>query len=131
MAIAASIILLAAYFVPMFNYRITSARTQFSGGTTIQSSFPVLISGQHYTQAHHPVKEELLPGTEGVSIQVAPMNPANSSGWGWVAYILSHRAYVGTFVSYLFCLLLPIVSTAMILLLMARAYWGQDGWPDS
>lgn len=130
-AVAASIILLAAYFMPMFTHRIVSARTQFSGGTTIQSYFPVLISGQHYKQAHHPLNEELLPGPEGVSIRVAPVEPAASTGWGWLAYIISHTEYVGSFVSYLFCLLLPIFSTALILLLMARAYFSQDGWPES
>ena len=120
------VLLLVAYGLPMFTHRITRAVTTFSGGTVIEFDFPVLISGQHYAQASHPVKERL----SDVEIQVAAVDSHGTSAWGWMFALLQDGQTLGQQLSLLICLLLPMLALVIVGVLLGRACFHKRGLPE-
>ena len=118
LALAGSVLLIVAYFLPMFPQRITAATTRFSGGTVKQLEFPTLISGQHFAQAHRPLREEL----ESVKITVAPVTGHGSSGWGWLTHVTSSWERLRGSVSYFVVLLVPVIGAVLSLVFVAITY---------
>ena len=111
----------------MFANRITAATVRFSGGTVIEQEYPVLVHGEFYAQAAHPLKEELA----GVEIAVAPVDDHAISGWGWMFAAARNRQTLGTLLSYFVSLLLPVLGAVSVLLFVglsikrgARAHTG-------
>jgi len=106
LGMAGALIILVSYALPMYGERITAARTHFSLGTSIASHFPVLVTGQHYNQAHTPLNEEL----ESVAIDVAPVPYPESSGYGWLARLVANPFYLGRHASFVLFMLAPLLS---------------------
>lgn len=106
LGMAGALIILVSYALPMFGDRITAARTRFSLGTSIVSHFAVLVSGQHYNQAHTPLNEELV----SVSIDVTPVPYPESSGYGWMARIAANPFYLGQHASLVLSMLAPLLG---------------------
>jgi polar amino acid transport system permease protein len=123
---AGVVALLLGYSLPMFTQRIVAARTSFSGGTVVDLSFPVLISGQHYAQASHPTSETL----SDVSIRVEPVTQHGTSAWGWVVAVLGDGPTARQQVSLLLCLLLPLVAGLLVAWMIGRALWHSQGLPE-
>jgi len=119
---AGALIVLLSYFLPMFPNRIIRAATTFSGGTTKEADFPLLISGQFYAQAKHPPEETL----QGVRLTVAPVVGHNGSGWGWLLRVLSQSA-AGKPLSFIFCLALPLLVALVVLLMVGLAWFSERG----
>ncbi len=117
-----ALLVLVSYFLPLFSYRITSATARFSQGTTKQADFPVLISGQLYAQSTLPKDESL----QQVSIQVRPVTWPQNSAWGWLAQVIG-SGQAGNFLSYILCLLFPLVGVALMAFLMGRACFSKAG----
>ncbi|NLG28040.1 MAG: amino acid ABC transporter permease, partial [Chloroflexi bacterium] len=86
--------------------------TRFTLGTTRWTSFPVLVSGQHYSQNTAPLKEDF----DSVSIDVAPVRDHAGSGWAWLAQLVATRERLGQYFSLVICLALPIVAALFLLL---------------
>lgn len=101
-----ALIILASYALPMFGDRITAAHTRFSLGTSITSHFPALVSGQHYTMDDTPLNEELV----SVRVRVAPVPYPDSAGLSWLARIVANPYYLRQHVSFVLCLLAPLLS---------------------
>ena len=126
LGIVGALLVLLSYAVPMFPNRITWAQVRFSGGTVLTNEFPMLITGQHYAQAHHPPKEEF----EGVAIRVAPVEVHSGSGWGWLWQMIGQRE-TWAFLSYLLCILLPLMAALLMLLLVGIAWSAPRGLPEA
>jgi His/Glu/Gln/Arg/opine family amino acid ABC transporter permease subunit len=71
----------------------------------------VLIHGEFYAQAAHPLKEELAD----VSIAVAPVDDHATSGWGWIFAAARDRQTLGMLLSYFVSLLLPLLAALSVL----------------
>jgi polar amino acid transport system permease protein len=126
LGVAGAIVVLLAYFAPMFPNRIVGARTQFSRGTMVEAYFDVLVSGQHYTQANHPSEETL----QGLDVLVAPVEEHNGSGWAWLLQMVSQKGLLGRFLSYFLCLLFPILSCIVVLCVAGLACFRENGLPE-
>jgi polar amino acid transport system permease protein len=122
LGIAGALIVLLSYFLPMFPNRIVQATTLFSGGSTKEADFAVLISGQHYTQTKHPLEETL----QDVRLTVAPARGHNGSGWGWLLQIL-RQAGIIKLLSYVICLGLPLLCALVVLLTVGLAWFSEGG----
>jgi polar amino acid transport system permease protein len=122
LAVGGAVLVLLAYFLPMFPMRIIKGTTRFSGGTVVEKDFPVLISGQHFAQGNHPTKETL----QDIQIIVGPVMGHNGSGWGWLVQVMA-RGELGAFLSYFVCLLWPILTAACILSMFGLALWNKGG----
>jgi len=120
-----ALLVLLAYFAPMFPYRIIQATTRFSKGTTIVAHFPVLIYRQHFIQARHPLKEEL----RDVQVRVAPVGHAGS-GWSWLLALWEYPSYIPRLFSYLLVLLWPVLGALGALLFVGQAWFGAKGLPE-
>jgi polar amino acid transport system permease protein len=110
LATLGALAILVSYALPMFGARITAAHTRFSLGTSIESHFPVLISGQHYNQAHTPLNEELA----SVSIDVAPVPYPGNSGYGWLARVAASPYYLGQHASFVLAMVVPLLSALTV-----------------
>ena len=119
-------LVMISYCLPMFDHRIIEATTRFTGGTTLSSHFPVLISRQHYNQTHRPLNEELLD----VQIVIAAVEDHGSTGWGWLLYVAGLGASFPQNVSFFICLLVPLVGSVMAFALVAGAWLGPRGLPE-
>jgi polar amino acid transport system permease protein len=115
--VTGAVLVLLAYFLPMFTHRITAAVTRFDGGTIIESEFPALIDGQHFAQAKRPRGEQL----ESVQLQVAPVRGLAGTGWGWLVQTTGQVGAHPYMVSYLITLLLPLLSVPVMGLLALKA----------
>ena len=125
-AIAGALALLVSYLPAFFPMRIIMAETRFSGGTVIEMAFPVLISEQHYAQAHHPLNEELV----GVRLMVAPVE-GGGTGWGWLLRSLRHLPSEPHLLSYALCLLLPVLAAVSLLVFVGIARFAPKGLPEA
>ena len=123
LALAGSVLLLMAYFLPLVPERITAATTRFSGGTVIELEFPVLVTGQHFAQAHHPLREEL----ESVKISVAPVEQHGGSGWSWLFSLFASWPRLWSLLSYALTLLLPVLSALLCLTFVLVTYTSPRG----
>jgi len=117
-----ALILLLSYFLPMFPNRIVQATTTFSGGTTKEADFPLLISGQLYAQAKHPRDETL----QEVRLTTVPVAGHNGSGWGWLLQVLG-RSATRKPISYILCLTLPLLVALVVLLMVGLAWFSEGG----
>ncbi|MCE5259715.1 MAG: amino acid ABC transporter permease [Chloroflexi bacterium] len=115
-------LILVAYFMPMYPNYIASARTSFSGGTTIELNFPALINAQFYTQTTLP-KEETL---SSVSIHLAPARFMHGSGYGWLVQALT-ADNLEHVLSFIVCLLVPVVAAITALTLLLFAWTSKHG----
>ena len=122
-AIIGATLIVVAYFLPMFTHHIVHATTRFSGGTVVEKSSPVMVSGQHYVQAQHPVKEQLTD----VTIRTVPVSEHRGSGWAWLLQVASRREYLFPLASYLISLLVPLLAAALLLGLTLVSWFGKNG----
>jgi len=81
-----------------------------------------LISGQHYSQGKHPLKETL----SSIAIQVAPVESLGGSGLGWLVYMGTGKRYL-QFTSLVICLMLPLLASAVSIWLAASAWLSRRG----
>ena len=121
LGLAGALVVLLAYFLPMFPQRIIRAKTLFSGGTVKEAEFPVLIFEQHYLQSKHPPDETL----QEVLLTVAPVEGHRGSGWGWLLQI-SQQGNLQV-LSYGLCLALPLVCALIFLLMVGLAWFSEKG----
>ncbi len=127
LALAGILIIVASYALPMFTHRIVSARTAFSGGTVHVASFPGLIAGQHYAQRAHPTNEEL----SGLSITTAPVEYGYGSGYDWLVAMAGSRQTLGHFFTFVLCLALPLLASALTATFIATSWSSAQGLRES
>ena len=111
LALSGALLLVLSYFLPMFTNRIAAATVTFSGETVRAQQYPVLIHGEFYAQAAHPLKEELA----NVSVKVTPVDEHAASAWGWLFAVAHDRQTLGTLLSYFFSLLAPLLAAIAVL----------------
>ncbi len=120
-----AILMLLAYLLPFFGQRIASATTTFSGGTVTRLDFAVLVYEQHFTQAKHPINEELV----SVEITTTPVAVLAGSGYGWIGRLIASGNEFVHHVSLLLTLALPLLGAVAVLVLVGRSWWGAAGLP--
>ena len=123
--LAGALLVLISYCFPAFSSHITQATTHFTEQVTT-SYYEGMVSGQHALQAKPPLKQDL----DHVAIVVEPVTAHNGSGWGWAAQIVGRKSLLAKQVSYLICLLIPILSAILALAYVGISWSSDKGMPE-
>ncbi len=122
-----ALLLLVSYALPLFGQRISSATTEFSGGTVIEREYPVLVHEQHFAQTKRPIGEQLV----SVEITTEQVSLAESTGYGWMAQIVQDSEGALRHLSMLLMMGLPLVSAVIAIALVGQSWRGPSGVPEA
>lgn len=123
--LAGAALILFSFALPMFTWRIASARMIYSAGTQRENEFPFLVSGQHYAQKVPLGKETLTD----LKITVEPVQGHGASGYGWLLAAVADKATFRQHASFVVCLLLPLFAACLAAAFGGRAL-ARFTWPE-
>jgi hypothetical protein len=122
LALAGAVMLLVAYLLPFFDARISAATTTFEEDPAVALAFPVLVHGQHATHA-----QALRNGSlKAIDLSLETLGAAQSTGMAWLVRSVA-APDVGSLVSFIITMSLPLVSAALALLLVFRSWTRKAG----
>lgn len=120
-----ALLVIISCFLPAFESRIAQATTYFTEQVTT-SHYEGMVSGQHATQAQVPIKQEF----DHVEVVIEPVSAHNGSAMGWIAQLLGDTVLLLKQISYLICLLVPIVSAVLAAVFVGISWSSAKGMPE-